>query len=465
MKRLQFISAILAIIVAAVCHSCIEDGFSGSSADQPEFSVDTLHMGTLFTEEPSTTHRFLVYNRADKGIIINKISVSGANADLFRLNVDGFSGREFSDVEIRANDSIFVFVEATLPPNGATVPVDVDASLDFLTAGVTRSVTLAARGRDVERLRAVTLAADTRLTADRPYQIYDSLVVAQGVTLTIDPGAELYFHDGAYMAVRGTLKALGSPEKEIIMAGDRTGNVVTDISFDLMSRQWTGIFFTSTSRGNELRNTCVRNTWQGVTADQAQLRLVNSRLRNSGSLVLEAYHSQIEAYGCEFAEAADGVVYLQGGQHVFNHCTFANYYLFSAIAGPILQFSHFNADTDDESGAPYLKADFTNSIVYGLGTDLSHGKLDGTEVTLHRCLLKSQGSDDANFINCLWDTDPLYRTVRADYYFDYRLQAESPAIAAADPALTAPEAATDAYGLARGAAPDLGAYVYTPQDE
>ena len=55
--------------------------------------------------------------------------------------------------------------------------------------------------------------------------------------------------------------------------------------------------------------------------------------------------------------------------------------------------------------------------------------------------------------------------MREDYIFDYRLQAESPAIGAADPALTAPEASVDAYGLSRGTAPDLGAYVYTPDNE
>lgn len=465
MKRIHIISLFITIFVASLCQSCIEDGFSSSASDQPVFSVDTLDMGVIFTEQSSTTHRFTVYNRADKGISISRIGLSGDNAGLFRLNVDGFSGRDFQNVEIRAKDSIFVFVEATLPPNERAVPVQVTASLDFTTNGQTRSVTLAAQGRDVVRLRAEVLTADTRLTAEKPYQVFDSLVVSPGATLTIDPGAELYFHDGAYMAVRGTLKAAGEPGREITFAGDRTGNVVTDISFDLMSRQWTGLFFTSTSAGNELSHSCVRNTWQGVTVDGADLTMVNSRLRNSGGMVLEAYHARVKAYGCEFAEAADGAVLLHGGEHVLNHCTLANYYLFSAIGGPILQFGHLDADSDDESGNPYLRADISNSIIYGLGTDLSHGDLEGTGVTLRRCLLKSAGSDDANFIGCLWDTDPEYRTVREDYIFDYRLRDGSPAIGAADPSLTAPDAAVDAYGLPRGLTPDLGAYVYQPEEK
>ncbi len=466
MKKILF-AVFLAIVGLS---SCIEDGFTTSPNDQPTFSVDTLNMGLIFTEQVSTTHRFIVHNRASKGLMISNISFSGDNADLFRLNIDGFSGREFSNVEIRANDSIFVLVSVTLPANEQTVPVDINASLDFQTNGVKQSVVVTATGRDVVRLRAVEFDADTRLAAGKPYQVFDSLVVKAGVTLTVDPGVEFFFHDGAYMVVRGSLRAVGAVDKEIQFAGDRTGNVAGDISFDLMSRQWTGIFFTSTSHDNEMSYCHVRNTWQGVTVDGSMsetpvsLKMINTRLRNSGGYALEVYHADINAYGCEFAEAASGVVLLHGGRHVFNHCTLANYYLFSALGGATLQFSHIDAESDDASGRPMLVADLSNTIIYGNGVDISHGDLTGTSVYLRRCLLKSAGSDDDNFLNCLWDTDPLYYTVRADYYFDYRLRNESPAIAAADPALTAAESAIDRYGLSRGAMPELGAYVYVPAE-
>ena len=96
-------------------------------------------------------------------------------------------------------------------------------------------------------------------------------------------------------------------------------------------------------------------------------------------------------------------------------------------------------------------------------TDLNHGDFTGTDIYLRRCLLKSAGEDDSNFIGCLWDTDPGFRTVREEYLFDYRLQEDSPAIGAADPSLTRPEAAVDRYGNQRGAYPDLGAYVYVAE--
>lgn len=476
MKHTLYILAILVTLVFGAV-SCIEDGFSTSPSDQPTFSVDTVHIGTVFTDEPTPTTRFVVHNRHGKALSISDIHVSGADADCFRINVDGISGSRFSGVEIRPSDSIFVFVEATLPERTGLVN-DYEATIDFTTNGITQQLPVVARGQNVTRLRGLVIDRDTRFTADKPYQIYDSISVSPGVTLTLEPGVRLCFHDQAMLIVRGTLRSLGTAEEPVVMGGDRTGNVVSDISFEIMSRQWVGVFFTYTSQANLLSHTTIHNTRQGVTIEGSpdvdytavpQLTIHNSRLRNSGGLALEAYHSGIVAVGSEFAEASEGLVYLQGGSATFNHCTLANYYLFTAISGPALQLAHISDDPktglDDTSGLPYLQADFTNCILYGLGGDISHGDLAGTAITLRRCLLKSEGTDDDNFQYCIWGEDPLYYTEREKYVFDYRLRPDSPALGASYSDYDHPLAATDAYGLSRGSQPDLGAYVYVqPED-
>ena len=262
-----FITFLLIIAAAIGLTSCIEDGFSTSPSDQPAFSTDTLRMGVIFTEEPSPTNRFMVYNPHAKSLSISDIRLSGENARHFRVNVDGISGSTFSNVEIRSKDSIFVFVEATLPPVEANIPTAIEAKLDFTTNGVTSSVVLRAEGQNVRRLRAETVAADTRFDATLPYQIFDSLVVAEGATLAIGPGTTLCFHDGASLIVRGTLISEGTAEKPVVMTGDRTGNVVGDISFDIMSRQWEGVYFAPSSIGNKLSHNDIRNTWQGVVIE------------------------------------------------------------------------------------------------------------------------------------------------------------------------------------------------------
>ncbi len=465
----QRFTIIATVVIAAMLAmtACIEDGISTSAADQPTFSTDTLSLGVVFTDQPTTTHRLTVYNRHDKGINIDHIAITGDDAQYFRINVDGQSATTFDNVEIRANDSIYILVAATLPTNGEAKPRDVSAELTFTTLGDTRHVTLFATGQDVTRLHAPRITSDMHLTDDLPYQVFDSLVVDPGVTLTVDPGATIHFHDHASLIVHGTLKCQGTLDKPINITGDRTGNVITDITFDLMSRQWQGVTFTATSHDNYLSHTSIRNTVAGIkligdsdnpaTLDAPTLTAVNSQLRNSGDLIIDSQYASIVASGCEFAEAASGIIKLLGGNYRFDQCTFANYYLFSAIGGPSLQFV-------DPTETP-ITALFTNSIIYGLSASLSHGDLTGTKITLDHCLLKEAGSDDDNFIQCLWDKDPLYYTVREDYIFDYRLKPESPAIGAGSRQLMLPMSATDAYGLPRGNTPDLGAYVFTQPQE
>ncbi|MDE6310699.1 MAG: hypothetical protein K2L96_02635 [Muribaculaceae bacterium] len=456
----------LGLMAAAGLGSCIEDGFSNSPSEQPKFATDTLQLGLIFTDEPSPTTRMVVYNPHSKGLNISRIAISGDDARYFRMNVDGVSGETFSDIEIRAKDSIFVLVEATLPENPTSRPTKINANIDFTTNGVTQSVILSATGQNVKRLRAQTLTEDTRLTAETPYQIFDSLVVAPGVTLTLEPGTTLHFHDKTSLVVRGSLHSLGTAEAPVNMCGDRTGNVVSDISFDIMSNQWTGVIFTDSSDDNLITYTDIRNTSQGVISDGAPLTLINSRLHNSGGMALEAYHTSVRALGCEFAEASEGLVYLHGGEHLLSGCTFANNYLFTAISGPAIWFAHVSDDpktgVDDGSGLPYLKAEINNSIVYGLGKDFSHGSLEGTDVRVRNCLIRSEGQDDNEFINCIWGEDPLYYTMRNEYIFDYRLKPDSPAIGAADPALYPTDfPKTDFYGLSRTNA--LGAYTPAPE--
>ncbi len=138
MKRFKIFFSLLAglLAISATLTSCIQDAVSTSAADQPTFSTDTVWMGSLLTLGPSPTSRFIVYNRHDKIMNISDIAFRDDEAGQFRINVDGMSGRRFSNVEIRPNDSIFVFVEATLAENGQDLPVNVLAHIDFRVNGV-----------------------------------------------------------------------------------------------------------------------------------------------------------------------------------------------------------------------------------------------------------------------------------------------------------------------------------------
>lgn len=466
----KYVLALGALMIMMLT-ACIEDGFTTASADQPKFSVDTLDMGETFTLTPTPTRRFTVRNPHSKMLNISSISLRDDDGQLFRLNVDGRSGRVFNNVEIRPNDSIMVFVEATLPENQSDLPVVVKRHLDFVTNGVTRTVVLSLQGQDVNRYDNVTLDADTRFDASKPYLVSGTLTVSEGVTLTIDPGVRLFMHSEARIEVNGTLDAIGTAQSPIELTGDRTGYVAASIPYELMSGQWGGIYFGSTSRNNVMEYVSMRNSSDGLTldaidsGDEPALTAINCQIRNTTNHIVDANHANVRLIGCELTDASQGLVRLVGGKHNINHCTLANYYLFTAIGGPAIDLIHFDSESDDESGLEYGSLSVTNSIIYGFGSELSHRDLTGMNVIINRCILRSSGDDDDNFINCLWDTDPLYYTVRMDYLFDYRVQPESPAIGAADASLDVFGLQSDRYGEKMHQPADLGAYVFVMPDE
>lgn len=494
MKNMRFPIWIAAVVLAVtgLMSSCIEDGFTTSSSDLLAFNMDTVAFDTVITLQGSATKQIVVYNHSPKQINISSIKVAGLSPKgHFHLNVDGIRGDEFSNVEIRGNDSIYIFIEAKLDEMEQNTPTLLEDRLEFVTNGISQQVVLTAWGQDVVRLSGDTIARNRRFTADKPYLIYDTVFVAERATLTIDPGATLLFHDKAAMRIKGTMLANGTVEAPITFRGDRLDRIVGSTSFEVMSGQWGGIIFTPGTKDNVLKHVIMKGSSIGMhcstdlIGDTARcaLKLINCVLTNSASTCLVTQGCYVEAIGTEFSDAAEEVLYLLGGKVMMRQCTFANNYLFRVPSLPIVQL--FNVDYDIVIDK--IRASFDNCILHGLSKELSAGildavkdsipennilNLDGFNVYMRYCLFKSPAPDDidnARFYNCVWEGDPHFLTVRDDKYFDYRLGNESDAIGKGNPALCPDEARYDRYGVDRRAngAIDIGAYawVFIPDDE
>ncbi|MBD5220836.1 MAG: hypothetical protein HDS70_00485 [Bacteroidales bacterium] len=471
MNNMRLILLTIAALIGLTVASCISDEITTSPSARLSFSTDTLSFDTVFTDVGTPTARLLVYNRGDKGVMVSDIAFSDPDG-YFRLNVDGQSGKQFHDVEIRAKDSIYVFIECFIPQTESASPHLVSDRLRFTTNGNVQEVIVEAWGQNVTRLKNMRVSSDMTLTAERPYVVFDSLVVEKGATLTIEPGAQVLFHDKGSMRVYGRLNAVGTPQNIIDLRGDRLDNVLPDVGFDILAGQWQGISIAPESFGNRMEYVDMRSTESGLSldscavSDDVKITLLNSWLHNSRENVLSANMANVEAYGCVFSEAPMAVVSLTGGSHSFVQCTIANNYLFSAVLEPLLCLYHTDAGNSLENsrGLPFMQAQFLNCIVYGLGKDLNIGNLDNTDIYLRNVLLKSTGNNDAHFIDCIWGEDPLFYTIREDYYFNYHLREGSPAIAAGNPDFVTSLCLYDMDGrdrLANGR-PALGAFVYVP---
>lgn len=460
----------LAVLCTGVT-GCIEDDFTTSPSDVLAFSTDTIAFDTIFTDLATPTAKLMVYNRNKKMVKISSIRVKGESDARFYLNVDGVKGSEFHDVEIRGEDSMYVFVQAFVDPIGDDEPLMVEDKLEFVTNNTAQDIVIRAWGQDVERLYAPQFDTDAVIRAGKPYVIFDTMRVAAGVTLTIEPGVTLHFHDKAAMAVDGTLKAVGTREKRIHFRGDRIDKVVGDTDFDIMSGQWGGIAFGPDSYDNEMSYVYVRSSSDGIRLDSCDVSrqkfyALNSVFHNSSSDVFTVRHSNAVFEGCEFSEARGASFYAIGGVISAINCTFANYYLFSAIDRSIVTLEYL-MPADKRGDTPLMIARFDNCIIYGNSSDINIGDLTGCDVLIRNTLLRSDGTDDANFINCRWGGDPKFFTIREEYIFDYRLHDTSDAIALGNPEVCSERMRYDLYGNDRLASQgiDAGAYVWIKEPE
>nr|WP_303633127.1 right-handed parallel beta-helix repeat-containing protein [uncultured Muribaculum sp.] len=348
----RFLNIFLIIVLLAVASGCIEDGFTDDSSARPEFSVDTLNLGLAFSGEITSVHSFRVYNRHDRNLLISRIALRDGN-EAYRLNVDGVAGKEFADVAIRPHDSIYVFVDAQFPPVGHDGKLTVKSLLDFEVNGGRSTVVLSAECIDVTVVPASVLSADALWSG--AYHVMGDVTVASGVTLNLAEGTTLYFHDKASLNVEGAVVADGTPEKPVVMCGDRNGTMVGRIPYDIVPGQWSGVTFAGT--GSRLSHTVVRNTSSGIAVTGGEISMLNCVVRNSRESVISVTDAEVKAVGCEFADAPGGVVTLDGRARLtMNHCTVANSYLFAPVTGALLELK------DDG-----VSCHITNSIIYGNG--------------------------------------------------------------------------------------------------
>ncbi|MDE6682501.1 MAG: hypothetical protein K2J87_03650 [Muribaculaceae bacterium] len=472
MKNLFPLFLTIAGFFGLILSSCISDAVSTSSSDTLSFSRDTVNFDTVFTDLGTPTARLIVFNRNKKGVEISSIRLRRDDAN-FAIHVDGRSGKVFNDVEIRGKDSIYLFIECYIPETASAEPYLVEDELEFVTNGITQTVRLEAYGQNVTRLKATRVSSDLTLCPEHPIVIIDSPAVEKEATLRILPDTRLLFHDGAELIVHGKIEAVGEPGKLIQMRGDRLDNVLPNVGYDILAGQWRGMRISAGSFDNRIEYVDMRSTAIGLYLDscadlsKSKLLLRNSWLHNSQASALSAKYAKVEAYGCCFSEAADAVVSLTGGDLRFVQCTFANHYLFSAIANPIVSLYHLLPDHTNDNDLPLMKASFENSIIYGLTSDINEGDLTGADVFFRYVSLKSAGEDDANFINCLWDTDPLFLTDRPEYYFNYHVQPDSPVIGMGDPGYVNSESLIDIDGVNRlsNGNPTLGAYARPEERE
>jgi hypothetical protein len=313
------------------------------SKNHLSFSKDTVVFDTVFTTIGSTTQQFKIYNTDKKAIHIDEIELMGGTSSKFYMNVDGLKGTKLTDINIEGEDSLFVFVEVTLDPNGANLPLIIEDSIRFRTNGVDQFVKLAVWGQDAY-FHYKDLNEGT-WPNDKPHVIYGYAAIDSAKTLNIPAGTHIHMHKNAILYVyKSTLNIQGTLGNEVIIEGDRLEQDYKDVA-----GQFYGIYFQQ-ARPCTIDYAIIKNGTAGVhlysedpTNTGYTLTMTNTIIKNQARYGVFIYAgAKVKAENCIVAKNGTHALFvLQGGDFNFNHCDLLGY---GSSTNPAVGISNYYND-------------------------------------------------------------------------------------------------------------------------
>jgi hypothetical protein len=462
MKNLAAVS----ISILILFYSCKKESFITSPDAQVTITADEIKFDTVFTTTGSITQSFKIINENDQKLRLSSIKLMGSNS-YFRINADGFIGPEVSNIEINANDSVYVFVSVSIDQSTANLPFIVRDSIQVNYNGTKRQINLEAWGQNAHFFRNKKITADEIWNNDLPYVILGSLTVDANKKLTINKGCRIYVHADAPLLIDGTLEINGAKDTldRVYFQGDRLDEPYNDFP-----ASWPGIIFRATSRDNLFNYTVIRNAYQAIVTQDPSPN-ANPKLILNQCIVANAYdagiiaiNSSIRATNCLVSNCGKNVILAKGGDYQFTHSTvasFSNSYILHR--DPVLFVSNYIL-VNNVPVTANLTALFRNCIFWGQGGTVDDEVIvakSGNTIfnvsfneNLWKVLNTPGNITSSGIIN---NQDPLFDSINTSKrFYSFRLKDNSPAKnTGSNAGIT-----IDLDGKPRpvGTAPDLGCY-------
>jgi hypothetical protein len=395
MKRIAFLFYFFTFLLFFA--SCKKDSFITSEFAQLTITADTLKYDTVFTTTGSITKSFKIINENSQKLRLSKVKLMGGAGSACKMNIDGAATTEVNNLDIEANDSIYVFISVTINPNAANLPFIVSDSIQVNYNGNTRYVQLQAYGQNANFLSNRIITGNVVWTNNLPYVILGSIRVDTTASLTIQPGCRIYSHATAPFIVDGTLTVNGTYTNNVIFTGDRL-----DEDYKDLPASWPGIYFRGSSKDNVLTYAVVKNAYQAIVTEKPSIN-ANPKLVLHQCIVDNAYdvgiycvNSSLLADNSLISNCGSNIVLSYGGVYNFTHCTVAAYSTnYISHKNPVLYVNNFSNQAGGTLTAD-LNAVFRNNIFW------SDGGIVDNEVVVSK-----QG---ANLFTVLFEKN-IYRVV------------------------------------------------------
>ncbi|HUR65006.1 MAG TPA: choice-of-anchor Q domain-containing protein [Chitinophagaceae bacterium] len=415
--------------------SCRKDSFITSPDARVTITADSLKYDTVFVTAGSTYRTFKILNENDQKLRISSLRLMGGTSSAYKMNVDGIPGTQFNNLDIEANDSLYVFVQVNVDPGTSNLPFIIRDSIQVSYNGKNRLVQLEAWGQNAHFFRNKIISANETWNNDMPYVILGSLTLNSNQTLTINKGCRIYVHADAPILINGSLVVNGLKDTidRVYFRGDRMDDPYKDFP-----ASWPGILFQPGSKDNVLNYAVIKNAYQAIGIQDPSPN-ANPKLILNECIIDNAYdagiislNSSIRARNCLISNCGKNLLLAKGGDYQFTHCTVVTIASsFIEHKNPVLFLSNTAAGVTAN-----LNAVFRNCIFWG------ENGLVNDEV-----IVVKQGSTpfNVNFDYNLWKVQntptnitsnqvinnqaPQFDSINTSRnYYDFRLKAGSPAI-------------------------------------
>lgn len=348
--------------------SCKKDSFITSEFAQVNITTDTLKYDTVFTTTGSITKSFKIINDNGQKLRLGKVKLMGGATSAYKMNVNGLATSEVTNLDIEANDSIYVFVSVTVNPNAANLPFIVSDSILINYNGNNRYVQLQAYGQNANFLRNRVITGNVVWTNTLPYVILGSIRIDTTASLTIQAGCKIYSHANAPFIVDGTLIINGTKTNNVIFTGDRL-----DEDYKNLPASWPGIYFRGSSKNSVLTYAVVKNANQAIVTEKPSTNanpkviLHQCIVDNAFDIGILCMNSSMQADNSLISNCGSNIVINYGGVYNFTHCTVAAYSTnFLNHKNPALSVNNFTQQAGTTLTAN-LNAVFRNNIFWGDG--------------------------------------------------------------------------------------------------
>ncbi len=507
---MRYVYTILVLFLLIFSNACRKDFSTIRSTGDLTFSKDTIFLDTIFSNISSSTRSVKVYNRSNSAITIPTIALGRGEDSFYRLNVDGIAGKSFTDIDILAKDSIFIFIEATIDVQEVTNPIYTDSivfdaannvqDVDLVTLvqdanflfpsrdaqGVKETIVLGQNelGDDIV-INGFLLEDNTTWTNDKPYVVYGYVGVPENKTLTIEEGTKIFFHANSGLLTQpgATLKVNGSLGNEVVFEGDRL-----EPNFSDVPGQWGAIWLRSGSTNHEINYAIIKNSTIGLLVDDSNdsdvtLEIKNTQLYNFSNFGILGRGAHINGENIVMGNSGQSLLACTvGGTYNFKHSTFANYWRNSVRNFPTVLVNNFLTSLDTNGNEVITpndlqEANFSNCIIDGnQNIEFVVDKNDGAlfNFNVQNSMLKFDTEDNDVLNNPLFDFNntALYQNPILNGIVNFKdtrtnnliIGQDSEANGNADitTAITVP---FDILGVNRAITPDIGAYQHITFEE